>query len=68
MARMGSPQEMLQGGVLNGNPVDPVNYLLGNIHARFSALEEESRLNAMTQMLAHTHAERRYGQQSVGPL
>ena len=52
MARMITPQEMMNGGILNGVAVDPVTYLLGSLHAKFSALEEESRLTAMTEMLA----------------
>ena len=52
LARMISPQEMMIGGMLQGQAVDPVTYLLGSLHARFSALEEESRLQAMTEMLA----------------
>jgi len=52
MARQITPQEMMQGGVQNGVLVDPVTYLLGALHARFSALEEESRLTCMTEMLA----------------
>ena len=52
MARMIRPQEMMQGGMLNGVQVDPVTHLLGALHAKFSALEEESRLSAMTEMLA----------------
>ena len=50
--RMMSPQEMMHGGLLNGVQVDPVTYLHGGLHATFSALEEESRLTAMTEMLA----------------
>ena len=42
----------MHGGILNGVQVDPVTYLLGGLHAKFSALEEESRLTAMTEMLA----------------
>ena len=52
MARMITPQEMMNGGILNGVAVDAVTYLLGSLHAKFSALEEESRLTAMTDMLA----------------
>ena len=42
---------MMHGGVLNGVSVDPVTFLLGTLPARYSALEEESRLAAMTEML-----------------
>ena len=52
MARMISPQEMIFGGIRNGQQLDPVTYLLGALHARFAALEEESRLACMTEMLA----------------
>ena len=54
MARMISPDEMMSGGIHNGIHVDPVTYLLTALHARFSALEEESRLTCMTEMLAFT--------------
>ena len=54
MARMISPQEMMYGGTLNGQQVGPVTHLLGTLHRRFSALEEESRLTSMTEMLAFT--------------
>ena len=52
MARMITPQEMVLGGVRNGVALDPVTYLLGAPHNRFAALEEESRLACMTEMLA----------------
>ena len=54
MARMISPQEMMHGGQVNGQALGPVEYLLGSLHGRFSALEEESRLTSMTEMLAFT--------------
>ena len=52
VARMINPQQMMHGGMLNGVMVDPVTFILGILHARYSALEEESRLTAMTEMLA----------------
>ena len=52
MARMITPQELTVGGIRNGVQMDPVTYLLAGIHARFAALEEESRLSCMTEMLA----------------
>ena len=51
MARMLTPQEMMNGGILNGVAVDAFTYLIGYLHAKFSALEEESRLTAMMEML-----------------
>ena len=35
VARMITPPEMMQGGMLNGNMVDAVTYLLGQLHAKF---------------------------------
>ena len=52
MARMITPQELINGGILNGVMVDVVTYLLGTLHGKFSILEDESRLTAMTEMLA----------------
>ena len=45
---------MYTGGMQNGVHVDPVTYLLSALHTRFSVREEESRLTAMTEMLAFT--------------
>ena len=52
MARMISPQEILQGGMRNGVLQDPVTYLLATLQDRFAALDEEARLASMTEMLA----------------
>ncbi len=52
MARMISPQEMMQGGIQAGVMVDPVTYLLTALHLRYSPLEEESRITTMSEMLA----------------
>ena len=35
-----TPQELLIGGVVEGQQVDPVSYLLVALHRRFAALEE----------------------------
>ena len=53
-ARMITPQELMNGGLHNGVMVDPVTYVIAGLHARFSPLEEESRLSAMTEMMAFT--------------
>ena len=47
-----TPQEMSTGGILNGDQVDPVTFVIGSLHARFAPLEEESRLQSMTEMWA----------------
>ena len=56
MARMLTPHEMMHGGPPYNNPtgppVDPVTFLLGALHQRFSALEEESRLTCTMEMMA----------------
>eukprot|EP00974_Lingulodinium_polyedra_P108354 10489872-Lingulodinium_polyedra.AAC.1 len=51
-ARVSTPAELMNGGMLNGAQVYPVTYALGNLHFRFSALEEESCFTSMVEMLA----------------
>ena len=60
LARTISPQEIMNGGVINGQQLDPVTFLLTSLHNRFSALEEESRLQAMTEMLAFQRRQGEY--------
>ena len=45
-------QEVLTGGFVNGQQLDPVSYLIVTLHARFANLEEETRITAMTEFLA----------------
>ena len=52
LARMISPQEIVAGGMRDGQLLDPVTYLLGALQSRFANLEEETRLHSMTEMLA----------------
>jgi hypothetical protein len=52
VARMISPQEIMMGGVRNGIQLDPVSYLMAALQDRFAALDEETRLASMTEMLA----------------
>ena len=52
LARMISPQEIVTGGWRDGRLLDPVTYLLGELQLRFANLEEETRLQSMTEMLA----------------
>ena len=52
LARMISPQEIVTGGWRDGQLLDPVTYLLGALQLRFADLEEETRLQSMTEMLA----------------
>ena len=52
VARSITPANMIQGGNIGGVIVDPVTFLLRNLQTRFAALEEETRLTAMTEMMA----------------
>ena len=54
VARMISPQEMIQGGLRDGVQLDPVTNLLAALQDRFAPLDEETRLQSMTEMLAFT--------------
>ena len=46
------PQEIVTGGWRNERLLAPVTYLLGALQLRFAKLEEETRLQSMTEMLA----------------
>ena len=52
LARTISPQEIVAGGMRDGQLLAPVTYLLGALQSRFANLEEETRLQSMTEMLA----------------
>ncbi len=52
LARTLTPLEIAQGGVINGQALDPVSYILYGLHARFAQLGEETRLAAMTDMMS----------------
>ena len=52
MARTITPQELINGGAVNGVQLDPVSYVIHGLHTRFAQLGEESRLVAMTEMLS----------------
>ena len=52
LARMVSPQEIMSGRWHDGVLLDPVTYLLGAPQLWFACLEEEMRLQSMTEMLA----------------
>ena len=44
----------MDGGIRNGVRLDPVSYLLAALQDRLAALDEETRLLAMTEMMAFT--------------
>ena len=51
-AREIPPQIIVQGGVVNGTPTDPMTYLIHALAENYSALGEEQRLHAMTEMMS----------------
>ena len=52
MIRQISPQELQHGGIIGGIPLDPVSYILTVLAIRFAQLDDESRLQAMTELWA----------------
>ena len=51
-ARTLTRNELLYGGVINGEQLDPVGYLLKGLEERFGQLDDEQRLAAMTEFQA----------------
>jgi hypothetical protein len=49
---MMTPEEMALGGMRDGVQLDLVTYFVGALRRRFSALEEETSLSSVTEMLA----------------
>ena len=56
LARTMTPQEIFHGGVVNGNQLDPVSYLIHGLSQRFSPLDDEIRIRAAQDLL---HFQRR---------
>ena len=54
LARLMTPQELMNGGQLNGNAVDPVTLLFHALQTRFGPLEEETRMTAVNNLLNFT--------------
>ena len=48
LSRQMTPVEMMQGGMINGQAVDPVTLLFHALQQRFAPLQEETRLAALT--------------------
>ena len=46
-----SMQEITQGGMIDGRPVDPVTFLLTQLATHFAPLGEEARLSAMAEIM-----------------
>ena len=54
LARAMQPNEMMNGGQVNGVRVDPVTLLFNGLQERFAPLQEESRLAALTTFMTFT--------------
>ena len=52
LARQLTPQEVYNGGIVNGQALDPVSFLLHGLSARFAPLDEENRLRAAQDLLS----------------
>ena len=53
LARTLTPNEIINGGISpDGVQLDPLSYLVVGLHARFAPLGEETRLQAMTELLS----------------
>ena len=64
LARTMTPQEIFQGGVVNGQQLDPVSFLIHGLSTRFSPLDDEIRIRAAQDLL---HFQRK-GNESVDVL
>ena len=64
LARTLSPQEIFHGGVVNGQRLDPVSFLIHGLSQRFSPLDDEIRIRAAQDLL---HFQRR-GNESIDVL
>ena len=51
LARTLSPQEIFNGGVVNGQHLDPVSFLIHGLSERFSPLDDEIRVRAAQDLL-----------------
>jgi hypothetical protein len=58
LVRSITPDEIMNGGIVNGMPVDPFTYIVAGLQNRFALLDDHHRLAAMTQLLAFS---RRHG-------
>ena len=54
LARSLTPNEVFNGGQINGVMLDPVSYLLHGLQQRFAPLDEENRLRAAQDLLSFT--------------
>lgn len=52
VARTMSPQEVMNGGFVNGQQLDPVSYLIHGLSTRFGPLDDEVRLRSAQDLLS----------------
>jgi len=52
LVRTLDPDEMFNGGIINGVHYDPVTYIVTGLNQHYAPLEEEVRMGAMTEFLA----------------
>ena len=52
MGRTLTPAELFNGGIVNGEQLDPVTYICAGLHRQFAQLDEETRMQAMTEFVA----------------
>ena len=64
VARTMTPNEVYAGGIVNGQEVDPITYLLHGLAQRFAPLDDELRLRATQDLLGFS----RRGNESVDAL
>ena len=64
LARTSTPQEIFNGGVINGQHLDPVSFLIHGLSTRFSPLDDEIRIRAAQDLLQF----QRKGNESVDVL
>ncbi len=64
LARTLTPQEIFNGGVINGQHLDPVSFLIHGLSTRFSPLDDEIRIRAAQDLLQF----QRKGNESVDVL
>ena len=54
LARNFTYEELMRGGVYNGTQLDPVTYLVTRLAGQFAPLGEETRLQAMSELMSFT--------------
>ena len=64
VARQIPPQAIVQGGIINSTPVDPLTFLMHSLQERFGNLGEEVRIQAVTELMGFS----RKGQESIDAL